>query len=61
MEPLVPDQLTAELNAPVPCTVATHEEVCVVRMDAGVQITDTLEIVEGTFTVTVADPDLVVS
>jgi hypothetical protein len=61
IEPSVVDQFTAELNAPVPCTVAMQVEVCVVRMDAWVQTTDTLVIAGGTVTVTVADPDLVVS
>jgi len=56
-------QVTAELYDPVPCTVAVQVDVCVVRMDAGEQPTETEVIVDGavTVTVTVADPDLVES
>jgi uncharacterized membrane protein len=54
-------QVTAELNDPVPCTVAAQVDVCVVRMDAGEQPTETEVIVDGAATVTVAMPDLVES
>jgi hypothetical protein len=51
-------QVTAELYEPVPCTVAVQVDVCVVRMDAGEQFTETELIVDGAVTVTVALPDL---
>jgi hypothetical protein len=51
-------QVTAELYAPVPCTVAVQVDVCVERMDAGEQFTETELIVDGAVTVTVALPDL---
>ena len=51
-------QVTAELYDPVPCTVAMQVDVCVVRMDAGEQFTETELIVDGAVTVTVALPDL---
>jgi hypothetical protein len=54
-------QATAELNDPLPCTVAVQVDVCVVRMDAGEQTTETEVIVDGAVTVTVALPDLVES
>jgi hypothetical protein len=54
-------QVTAELYEPVPCTVAVQVDVCVVRMDAGEQPTETEVIVDGAATVTVALPDLVES
>jgi hypothetical protein len=54
-------QVTAELYDPVPCTVAVQVDVCVVRMDAGEQPTETEVIVDGAATVTVASPDLVES
>ena len=54
-------QVTAELYEPVPCTVAVQVDVCVVRMDAGEQPTETEVIVDGAVTVTVALPDLVES
>ena len=54
-------QVTAELYGPVPCTVAMQLDVCVVRMDAGEQTTETEVIVDGAVTVTVALPDLVES
>ena len=54
-------QVTAELYDPVPCTVAVQVDVCVVRMDAGEQPTETEVIVDGAVTVTVALPDLVES
>jgi len=59
--PSVAPQVTAELYDPVPCTVAAQLDVCVVRMDAGEQATETEVIVDGTVTVTVALPDLVAS
>ena len=59
--PSVAVQVTAELYDPVPCTVAVQEDVCVVRMDAGEQFTETEVIVDGAVTVTVALPDLVES
>jgi hypothetical protein len=55
------DQVTAELYAPVPWTLAAHAEVWVVRMDAGVQATETEVIAVGTATATAAEPDLVAS
>ena len=54
-------QVTAELYDPVPCTVAVQVDVCVDRMDAGEQPTETEVIVDGAATVTVASPDLVES
>ena len=59
--PSVAAQATVELYAPVPCTVAEQLDVCVVRMDAGEQITETEVIAGGDVTVTVALPDLVES
>jgi hypothetical protein len=62
--PSVAFQVTAELYDPVPCTVAVQLDVCVVRMDAGEQSTETEVIVDGAVTVTtvtVALPDLVES
>jgi hypothetical protein len=59
--PPVADQDTAELNAPVPCTVAAHEDVPVMRIEPGEQETDTDVMVTGTVTPTVAAPDLVLS
>jgi hypothetical protein len=61
MVPPVADQVTAELNAPVPCTVAVQVDVCVVRMDAGEQSTETEVMAGVVVTVTGADPDLVES
>ena len=55
------DQVTAVLKLPVPVTVGVQVEVCVVRMDAGEQLTETDVIVTGTETVTVPDPDFVES
>jgi hypothetical protein len=52
--PSVVPQVTAELYDPVPCTVAVQLDVCVVRMDAGEQITETELTVDGAATVTVA-------
>ena len=54
-------QVTAELYAPVPCTVAAQSDVCVIKMEAGEQSTETEVIVAGAVTVTVALPDLVAS
>ena len=59
--PSVVPQVTAELYDPVPSTVAVQLDVCVVRMDAGEQTTETEVIVDGAVTVTVALPDLVES
>ena len=59
--PSVEPQVTAGLYGPVPCTVAVQLDVCVVRMDAGEQGTETEVIVDGAVTVTVALPDLVES
>ena len=59
--PSVAAQATVELYAPVPCTVSEQLDVCVVRIDAGEQATETEVIVDGTVTVTVALPDLVAS
>jgi hypothetical protein len=59
--PSVAPQVTAELYDPVPCTVAAQLDVCVVKMDAGEQFTETEVIVDGAVTVTVAFPDLVES
>jgi len=59
--PSVEPQVTAGLYGPVPCTVAVQLDVCVVRMDAGEQATETEVIVDGAVTVTVALPDLVAS
>ena len=61
MVPPVAAQVIAELNAPVPCTLAVQVDVCVVRMDAREQSTETEVIVGGPVTATVADPDLVES
>jgi hypothetical protein len=54
-------QVTAELYDPVPCTVAVQSDVCVIKMEAGEQSTETEVIVAGAVTVTVALPDLVES
>ncbi|MGD0482243.1 MAG: hypothetical protein ABSA42_18895 [Terracidiphilus sp.] len=57
--PPVAAQVTAELKAPAPCTVAEQVDVCVVRIELGEQITET-DVIEGdALAVTVADPDLV--
>jgi methylglyoxal synthase len=59
--PPVAAQATAELNAPVPCTLAVQVGVCVVRMAFAEQVTET-DVIEGdAFTITEADPDLVES
>ena len=55
------DQVTAVLKLPVPVTLALQADVCEVRIEVGVQVTVTEVIVEEPFTVTGADPDLVVS
>jgi hypothetical protein len=55
------DQLTELLKDPVPVTVGVQVDVWVVRMDEGEQLTETEVIIGGTVTVTVAEPDLVVS
>jgi len=59
--PPVADQVTPELKAPVPETVAEQLEVCVVTMEPGVQTTDTEVMVDGAVTVTGAEPNLVAS
>ena len=59
--PSVVPQVTAELYDPVPCTVAEHVDVWVLRIEAGEQVTETEVIVDGAVTVTVASPDLVES
>lgn len=59
--PSVVPQVTAELYDPVPCTVAEHVDVWVLRIEAGEQVTETEVIVDGVVTVTVALPDLVES
>jgi hypothetical protein len=59
--PSVAVQVTAELYAAVPCTLAVQVDVCVVRMDAGAQATETEVTVTGMATATVAEPDLVLS
>ena len=61
MVPSVAPHVTAELYDPVPCTVAVQVDVCVVRMDAGEQATETEVIADDAVTVTVATPDLVAS
>jgi hypothetical protein len=55
------DQVTAVLKLPVPVTFAVHVDVCVVRIEVGAQVTVTDVIVEEPFTVTGAEPNLVVS
>lgn len=55
------DHVTAVLKFPVPVTVEVQVEVCAVAMEVGEQVTDTVVIVEGLATVTVAEPDLVES
>lgn len=45
----------------MPVTVGVQVEVCVVRIDAGVQLTETDVMLTGTVTVTLADPDLLAS
>ena len=57
MVPPVADQLTAELNNPVPETVAAHVVVCDVVMDDGTAATRTAVIVKGAeVTVIFAEP-----
>ena len=56
--PPVADQLTAELKAPVPITVAVQAAVCVVVIEIGIHATATDVIVGGgAVTPIVADPD----
>ena len=58
--PPVADQVTAELYAPVPVTVATQVAVCPVAMDEGVAITVTpvtVTVVGAAVTVMFAAPD----
>jgi hypothetical protein len=59
--PSVAAHVTAGLYDPVPCAVAVQLDVCLVRMDAGEQLTETDVIVGWIVTVTVALPDLVES
>jgi len=63
IEPLAADHVTAELNDPVPCTVAEHTEVVPLRRISvvGEQTTATEVIVGGTLTATFVKPDLVES
>jgi hypothetical protein len=63
IEPLAADHVTAELNDPVPCTIAEHPEVVPLpRMSVvGEQVTAT-EVIEGsTLTVTLVEPYLLES
>ena len=55
------DHVTDVLKLPVPVTVGMQEEVCVLRMDVGKQLTVTDVMVGGTVTVTVVLPDFVES
>jgi DNA repair protein RadC len=59
--PLVADHATPLLYAPVPVIDAVQLEVCVVRIDAGEQVTETEVMATGTLTVTVVEPDLLAS
>jgi hypothetical protein len=63
MVPPVADQVTAELYAPVPATVATHCAVCVVLIEAGDAATE-IEVmpigVEAAAIVILAEPDTLV-
>jgi hypothetical protein len=61
MIPFVAVQLTPVLNVPAPVTLAEQDDVCVVRIDDGVQVTATDVIADEAFTATVAEPDLVAS
>jgi hypothetical protein len=54
-------QVTAVLKLPLPVTLALQVDVCEVRIEVGVQMTVTDVIVEEPFTVTGAEPTLVVS
>ena len=47
IDPPVADQVTAELYAPVPVTVAVHCEVCAVVMLVGLAVTETAVTVGG--------------
>lgn len=56
------DQVTAALKLPAPVTLALQVDVCEVKIEVGVQDTETdVMEVEELFTVTVAEPNLVVS
>ncbi|HEV2487589.1 MAG TPA: hypothetical protein VGT08_18860 [Terracidiphilus sp.] len=55
------DQATDVLKLPVPETLAVQVDVCEDRMEVGEQDTDTDVIVDPAVTVTVAEPNLVVS
>lgn len=59
--PLEADQVTAVLKLPVPATLAEQADVCVIWIDAGVQITETDAMDEDAFIAIVAVPDFVVS
>jgi hypothetical protein len=59
--PPVAVQVTAELKAPVPATVAAQVAVCAVVIEAGVAVTETEVIVTAAVTDTLADPDLMES
>ena len=61
MVPPVADHVTAELNVPVPNTVALHCEVCPVLMDVGSAATVIDVMVNGTLvTVIGAEPEIFV-
>jgi hypothetical protein len=60
MVPAVALQVTAELNAPVPATVAAQLEVPLMGMLVGVQVTATEVTVAGVVTATVAEDDFAV-
>lgn len=55
------DQFTPELNVPVPVTWALHCALAPLFIEEGEQVTITAVIVEDAVTVTLAEPDLVVS
>lgn len=56
------DHVAAVLKLPVPVTLALQVDVCEVRIEEGAQVTVTeVMVLEELFTVTVADPNLVVS
>ena len=59
--PFVAVQLTPVLNVPAPVTLAEQEDVCVVRIEAGRQLTVTDVMAEEAFTATVAEPNFVPS
>ena len=61
MVPLVALQVTAELKLPVPVTVAVQVAVWLVYIAVGKAATDTDVIVTGIDTVTVVEPNLLLS